>query len=407
MKAYRISTGQTMNPFGDSVSDVRILDVPLKELQEKNLKEAGFILCEEAPRNEPYLLISDRVWCTVPLLERLRERMIFGRVRILDERWTQSTHPLQDLHEQAYDLALVPENTEPMFMGLPILEFDAEIREGDPLDLHEAIAHAAREVCLTPFAIHHLDHWSHITRVNQLAILAQMEEARYRWKQAGFIGKVALVLGFLWKIRSFSRATILRRIGSIGKNCTIHPTAVVEACTIGDNVEIGPHAVVRASVVGDGAKIDEHCVVNLSVIGKGARVGRTAICNLSILYPNVMFSHGQGLQGSVFGTSSFLAIGVVGLDISFGKEIQVQKDGTWVSSGMHFLGVAVGHRSIIGNGVRLNYGVSVPNDVVLLGPREDLYLDASGALPRIPSILKEGKAVPLRKAQLSEPRSEK
>ena len=406
MKAYRISTGQTMDPFGDSVSDVRILDTPLGELQEDIIKNAGFVLCEEVPKNEPYLLISDRVWCTAPLLERIRKNMQFGRIRILDERWIRSTHPLQDLCDQAYDLALVPENTDPTFTDIPFLDFDAEIREGEPLDLHEAISHAAREVCLTPFSIHHLDHWSHIPRVNQLAILAQMEEARYRWKQAGFWGKISLILGFLWKIRSFSRETILRRIGSIGKNCKIHPTAVVEACTIGDNVEIGPHAVVRACVVGEGAKIDEHCVVNLSVVGKGARVGRTAICNLSILYPNVMFSHGDGLQGSVFGTSSFLAIGVVGLDISFGKEIQVQKDDEWVSSGMHFLGVAVGHRSIIGNGVRLNYGVSVPNDAVLLGPREDLYLDASGALPRVPSVLKEGKAVPLRKAQLSEPRSE-
>ena len=95
-----------------------------------------------------------------------------------------------------------------------------------------------------------------------------MEEARYRWKKAGIFGKIGLILGFFWKVRSFSRTTILRRIGSIGKNCMIHPTAVVEACTIGDNVEIGPHAVVRACVIGDGAKIDEHCVVNLSVVGK-------------------------------------------------------------------------------------------------------------------------------------------
>ena len=102
-----------MDPFGDSVSDVRILDVPLGELQEKILKDAGFTLCTEPPKNEPYLLISDRVWCTVPLLERLRENMLFGRIRIVDDRWIRSTHPLQELHDQAYDLALVPENTEP------------------------------------------------------------------------------------------------------------------------------------------------------------------------------------------------------------------------------------------------------------------------------------------------------
>jgi hypothetical protein len=108
------------------------------------------------------------------------------------------------------------------------------------------------------------------------------------------------------------------------------------------------------------------------------------------------------MQGSVFGTSSFLAIGVVGLDISFGKEIQVEKEGEWVSSGMHFLGIAVGHRAILGNGVRLNYGVSVPNDAMLLGPRDDLYLDASQAPAGAPAILKNGRATPIKKGLPSE-----
>ena len=89
-------------------------------------------------------------------------------------------------------------------------------------------------------------------------------------------------------------------------------------------MEIGPHAVVRACVVGDGAKIDEHCVVNLSVVGKGARVGRTAICNLSILYPNVMFSHGDGLQG-LFWHFIFSCNRCGGIGYLVWKEIQVQK----------------------------------------------------------------------------------
>ena len=145
---------------------------------------------------------------------------MFGRADI-DERWIRSTHPLQDLCDQAYDLALVPENTDPTFRDLPILDFDAEIREGDPLDLHEAIAHAARDVCLTPFSIHHLDHWSHIPRVNQLAILAQMEEARYRWKNAGFLGKARLVLDFM-KVQFFRQRSFEGLAPS--KNCKIHPT---------------------------------------------------------------------------------------------------------------------------------------------------------------------------------------
>lgn len=404
MKAYRISTGITIEPFQDPVSLIRILDVPLQQIQEQALKEAGFTLVDTPPTTEDFLLISDRVWCTVPLLEKMKT--ISGRLRITDERWKRSTHPLQELHEGAYDIAILKAGQDPDFGHAPIIDFDAEIREGDPLDLHPAIAHAARDVCLTPFAIHHIDHWSHIPRVNQLAILAQMELARYRWKQSGFLGKCMMVLGFLWKVRSFSRTTILKRIGSIGTNCNIHPTAVVEACTIGDNVEIGPHAVVRASVLGDGVKVDEHSIVNLSIVGKGSRIGRTAICNLCVLYPEVMFSHGDGLQGSVLGEKAFLAIGVVGLDISFGKEVQVLQHGEWVSSGMHFLGAAIGHRTVLGNGVRLNYGVSVPNDATLLGPREGLYLDASAAPAHQPSILKDGVAVALKRERQSEPHAE-
>ena len=401
MKAYRISTSQIIPPFNDPVREVRILDVPLFQLQERLLAEAGYTLVEEVPQDEPYLLISDRVWCTLAILKELKKYI--GRVRIADPRWIESTHPLQQLTDGAYDLAVMPKGSTPVLSDAPILDWDAQIKEGEPLDLHPAIAHAAKPICQTPFMVHHIDHWSHIPRVNMLAILAQAEQAKYRWKNAGTVEKLFMILGFFWKIRSFSKRTMLARIGKQGKKCRIHPTAVIEACQIGDNVEIGPHAVVRASVIGDNAKIDEHCVVNLSVVGQGARVGRTAILNLSILYPKAMYSHGLGLQGSVFGQESFLAIGVTGLDISFGKTIQVLKEGEWVDSGMHFLGVAVGHKAIIGNAVRLNYGVSVPNEAIIIGPKDDLFLDASQAPAGVPCIWKDGVAAPIKKVQPSRP----
>lgn len=390
MKAYRVASNRIITPFHDSVCDVRILDVPLVAIQNKLLEQAGYELVDHPPSDEPYLLISDRVWCTYALLYELKNHQ--GRVRISDERWKEATHPLQDLEDGAYDLAILPAGAQATFDGVPILEWEANIREGEPLDLHVAIAHASRPICQTPYMIHHIDHWSHIVRVNQLALLNEFEATRYQWKQAGLVGKMMMVLGFLLKIRSISRRKILARIGRIGKNCTIHPTAVIEACTIGDNVEIGPHAVVRASVIASGAKLDEHTVVNLSVVGEKARVGRTAILNLSILYPRAMFSHGNGLQGSVFGQDSFLAIGVTGLDISFGKSIRVHKDSEWVDSGMHFLGVAVGHRAVIGNSVRLNYGVCIPNDALIVGPKEGLFLDATQAPAGEPSIWYEGSA---------------
>ncbi|MEC7987566.1 MAG: hypothetical protein VX278_20535 [Myxococcota bacterium] len=375
---------------------VRIFDTPLCEIQRETLEKAGVDLVEEPPKDEPYILISDRIWFTYPLIELLKKHR--GRLCIKDSNWHVAMHPLQELGpQQAYDIAVLEAGEAPQFDGLPLIFPDLEFREGEPLELHEAMRHALRPVCLSPYMAHHIDHWSHILRVNQIAIIAQAEETRYRWRKGGFFAKIGMVLGFLWRIRSFSKRTMLARIGEVGKNCKIHPTAVIEACKIGDNVEIGPHAVVRASVIGDGAKIDEHTSVNLSVIGKKARVGRAAIANLSVLYPNVMLSYGQGFQGCLFGEGAFIAIGVVALDLSFGKPIRVENNGEWVDSGMHFLGIAVGHRAALGNGARFNYGVSIPNDALLVGPKDGLYKDASQAPPKAPSHCVDGKAVRLSK----------
>ena len=106
-------------------------------------------------------------------------------------------------------------------------------------------------------------------------------------------------------------------------------------------------------------------------------------------------------QGCLFGESAFIAIGVVALDLSFGKSIQVESNGEWVDSGMHFLGIAVGHRAALGNGARFNYGVSIPNDALLVGPKEGLYQDASQAPPGRPSQCIDGKAVAIQRKRKS------
>ena len=253
--------------------------------------------------------------------------MHFGRIRIVDDRWIQSTHPLQELHEQAYDLALVPENTEPTFSDLPILILMRNPE--DPLDLHDAIAHAAREVCLTPFSIHHLDHWSHIPRVNQLAIPRRWKRLDTDGNEQVFWGKFVLSL-FLWKIRVFScdhssRLVLLVKLQDPSDSCCggMHHR---------DNVEIGPHAVVRACVVGDGAKIDEHCVVNLSVVGK-ARVEERPFA-IEHPIPNVMFSHGDGSK-ALFLVLHLFRNRRCGIGYLVWKR-DSGTDGDWVSSGMHF-----------------------------------------------------------------------
>ena len=95
------------------------------------------------------------------------------------------------------------------------------------------------------------------------------------------------------------------------------------------------------------------------------------------------------IRGVSLEKDAFTAWDVTAIDLSFGKPIKVQHNGKWVDSGQHFLGAAIGHRAVLGNRVRLNYGVSIPNDAVLVGPIDDMIKDASQAEPKRPYCVDE------------------
>ena len=125
------------------------------------------------------------------------------------------------------------------------------------------------------------------------------------------------------------------------------------------------------------------------------------------MYPESLISHGGGLQGCVFGRRSFGAIGVQILDLSFGKNVFVEHKGQWVDSGQMFLGGAVGHRAVIGNAVRINYGVSIPNDTILVASTDDLVRDANSYIdhqnhPKKIYQLRQGKLIPLGQPKKSD-----
>jgi acetyltransferase-like isoleucine patch superfamily enzyme len=68
------------------------------------------------------------------------------------------------------------------------------------------------------------------------------------------------------------------------------------------------------------------------------------------------------------------------------------------SAGTHFLGSAVGHRAKLGAGVRLGYGVAVPNDTLIVAPSADVlrrWAEVSGPVVTVV----DGVAVPLPTAR--------
>ncbi len=395
MFAVRLPVGSPVAPFGDPIGETRLLTGTLAESQDAALRAAGFVPTDHAPAAEPYLVYADRAWFTASFLRAVRATGGAGRVRLDQPDFVRETGPLQSTPDRP-ELAVVPAGHPPSLEG-PDLPVDLALRVGKPPDLHPAFAHAIRGDFPTGARlVHGIEHWSHVLRVNLLALVATAEEARADFDGAPLWKRAWIALRVLLRARSLRPHALARALNRVGKGCRIHPTAVVEACQLGNDVEVGPFACLRGCIVGDGARIEDYAHASAAVIGPGARLGRTAMFNFSVAYPGAFVSAGGGWQMSVFGRDSFVAMTATGLDLSFGQPIRVEQAGAHVSAGTYFLGVAIGHRARIGAGVRIGYGMAVPNDAFVVAPTDDLLRRWPDPIEG-PATIEDGVAVPLKR----------
>lgn len=143
----------------------------------------------------------------------------------------------------------------------------------------------------------------------------------------------------------------------IGKNCKIHPSAVLESCVIGDNVEIGPHCYLRGVVVGDDVMIRENASIKASVIGRGSIIVPSDIFNCFIgEYSNVVT---HILYHCVIGARTFLGGGVGFADLKFNAEPIFNDD-------QIFFGAVVGENCFIGAGLLFQAAIEIPHDTKLI-----------------------------------------
>ena len=370
-QAFCLETGSTIAPFGEKVGESLVLGQTLCESQEAALRRAGLNRVETPPTDQPYLVYTDRCWFTSDAIRRFVASGAIGRAALDHEAYLLQTRSLQT-DPQHPEIAIIPRGAPPSLEG-PLLPLDLNLRAFTGATLHPAMAHAQPSAPVGSSAlIHGIEHWSHLLRVNLLAMLARTEEFRLDFEAWPWWRKVAGLVALLWRSKGFSIAKLARGLSRIGKNCRIHPTAVVEGCELADEVEVGPHAVLRGCTVGRGARIEPHAVANLAVIGAGARLSQGAYVNLCVLLPGALVSRGNGFQMSVFGRDSFVAVGATILDLSFGRAIRVDHSGERVDTESHFLGACVGHRARVGQGVRIGYGSFIPNDALLVAPPDDV-----------------------------------
>ncbi|MCP4804715.1 MAG: hypothetical protein GY913_00915 [Proteobacteria bacterium] len=371
MKVFVVETGAPVPPFNDAPGEVIVLGRRLIDWQKEEVEEAGLEWATEVPVGERYILASDRTWFTRGTLARLAE-VPAGRLRVAESAWRLTVGPLQDLTEpDTYELAVT--SGEPTFEGLEPVDVQLGLVYDEAPPLHRAMAHAVADPApVSENGVLQIDHWVHILLANRLAMAATIHRERRKFDELNVLVKIWKMLG-IWLRAGFSlrQGALMQALTSQGKNCRVHPTAILEGCVLGDDVTVGPYAVVRGSVLRDGVVIDEHAVVNGCVLGDGARVDRRGMINLCVLYPGAHVSNGWGLQFSVFGREAFTALSAMIYDLSFKDPIKVMKDGERVSTGLYFLGAAIGHRAILGGRTVLGYGAEVPNDATLVGPAHE------------------------------------
>ena len=164
------------------------------------------------------------------------------------------------------------------------------------------------------------------------------------------------ILGWQW---------LSEKTNIIGKNCRIHPTAILEGCVIGDNVEIGPFAYLRSSVVGDNTILRERTSVKVSYIGKNVYVVGTDVVNSYVGDEASLIS--PMLFHAVFGERSFLSGGSGFADFNTGStRISADVNGNEVDSGLHYLASAIGDDVFIGANMLFAPGRAIPSGANLL-----------------------------------------
>jgi acetyltransferase-like isoleucine patch superfamily enzyme len=398
LQGIRVPLGRPIAPFGDMPRDLPVLGVTLGGAQVRAFAAADARLGERLEPG-PYLAIGDHTWVTGPLIRRFLEVCPpSGGQLVLDGPFLEFTRALQDLPDGRVPLWRVPEGPpDPQRLAsLPMVKVDLAITEVGVPAGHPALAIAAGPpIPVTDAMAHTITHWTHLHRVNLLALIAFAEGERRRI-EAGFWWEKGWALAkLLVRARSFRRARLEAAASLIGRGCRIHPTAVVEGVILGDEVEIGPFAVVRHSWIGRGSKIAEHARVVGSVVGERSTIAHGASVQLCVLLSKAWVSKGWGHQVSVFGSESFVAEGVTTYDLSFGGEVRVRQDGEAVASGTHFLGCAIGHRARVGPHVRIGYGEEVPNDAFLVADPAVLARAIPPDLGAVPTFVRDRAFKPI------------
>lgn len=245
------------------------------------------------------------------------------------------------------------------------------------------------ELPLTERILHPAGHWLQLLWANLLGM------APFLWRGLAGRNPVEAAVRLGWaalRAGSVQPVRVIGRLGRVGRDCRIHPSAVVEGCWIGDGVEIGPGAVVRGAVLADGVRVEEQALVELAVVSPGAIVQRQALVKLSVL--GARSAVGGMVQLGVVDRDAQVKIGAHLMDMALDQGVRVLVGERLQPAPLGLAGVCVGAGSFVASGVRVAPGRALPPGLRVVPPPGDVLQRIPGGLSGTVTV-RGGSLVPV------------
>ena len=163
------------------------------------------------------------------------------------------------------------------------------------------------------------------------------------------------------------------KLVKIGKNCVIHPGAMIYGpTTIGDNVHIDAGAVIENCIIGNNVNISQDCQLMLCVVGDGTFLPFRAALFMTTIMDNSMVAQNTCLQMCVVGRNTFIGAGSTFTDYNLIPAPIKALDGhdELKVSNRPVLGSCVGHNCRLGAGMIIYPARMIESDVVLAASDE-------------------------------------
>ncbi len=422
MKAYRVRTDVVITPFMEHVQDSLIGFKRLQDYQRDVLADFDIDIVDvqhiDQIEDKDFILFYDNVYftrrCIKYFLKALRVKDRSARLAIPDSLFVRKYEPLQDLQYierenikgRAYNLFYIKDreslngldSIEPLFIKFK------EIVYRQPIPPNMFGKHFFEQPVTTSIAFH-INHWVNLLNANQMEIIVKWVEyitshpfwVIYRLLLATIaflFSGIINILRFNSLSSSFSMenfiGTIMRWMNVIGKNCEIHPSAILEFCIIGDNVKIGPQSYLKASVINDNVIIEEKTKITFSMIDRNCYISQITILNGVVAYPDGDVCI-DGMQFCMSGRNVKLTGLARPMDLKYGGKISVIYRKKPCEVNLEILGSCFGHRCFIGPDIYIAPAREIPNDAVIVPHQNDvLYKIPEQIRPGVPMVIEDG-----------------